>query len=190
MQGKLIIISAPSGSGKTTLVKYLISKLPELDFSVSVCSRPKRPYEVEGRDYYFISVEEFKKKIDNDEFVEWEEVYRDNFYGTLKSEVKRIWAEGHSVIFDVDVMGGMNIKNQYGSRALAIFIMPPSIDELKKRLLKRSTESNSDIGQRLEKAVDEMKYSSEFDVVIVNDDLEQAKKEALSIVTGFLKEPL
>lgn len=190
MQGKLIIISAPSGAGKTTLVKYLLSRLPGLDFSVSACSRPKRPHEVDGRDYYFVSAREFREKIKNDEFIEWEEVYQDHFYGTLKSEVDRIWEEGRSVVFDVDVVGGLNIKKQYGSRALAVFIMPPSIEELKKRLMKRSTESKDDIDKRLGKAVDEMKYSTGFDALIVNDDLDQAKKEVHAIVTGFLKRPL
>ncbi|HNS30179.1 MAG TPA: guanylate kinase, partial [Tenuifilaceae bacterium] len=134
MNGKLFIFSAPSGSGKTTIVKRLLGQIPELEFSISACSRPKREGEVNGRDYHFLSVDEFKKRIEADEFVEWEEVYPGSFYGTLKSEVERIWQKGHHVVFDVDVKGGLNIKRLYGHRALAIFVMPPSIEELQKRL--------------------------------------------------------
>ncbi len=187
MQGKLIVLSAPSGTGKTTLVKYLLQQDLKLAFSVSACNREKRPHEKEGKDYYFLSTTEFKKKIRNGEFVEWEEVYPDQLYGTLKSEVERIWSRGLNVIFDVDVIGGLNIKKQYGNRALAIFIMPPSIKELQNRLLKRSTETGSKLRTRIAKARAEMKYAPEFDVIIVNKDLETAKKEVLLTVSEFLK---
>jgi guanylate kinase len=189
MQNKLVIFSAPSGAGKTTIVRFLLGQNPELKFSVSACSRAKRPHEVDGKDYYFLSVTEFKEKIMNDEFIEWEEVYQDHFYGTLKSELERIWAKGKSAVFDVDVVGGLNIKKQYGSRALAIFVMPPSIQELEARLSKRSTENPQSLRTRLEKADKEMKYASGFDVVLLNDNLEQAKKEASDIVKEFLRNP-
>ncbi len=190
MKGKLIILSAPSGSGKTTLVNYLLRQELPVAFSISACSREKRPYEVDGRDYYFLSAGEFRDKIARNEFVEWEEVYRDNFYGTLKSEVARIWSEGLNVIFDVDVLGGINIKKQYGPRALAIFVMPPSVEELESRLRGRSTENDSQIRERVAKAEIEMKQADRFDKVIINDDLEKAKQETLSIVTEFLETPL
>lgn len=186
MQGKLIIFSAPSGAGKTTLVKYLLKQDPGLAFSVSACSREKRPHEVNGRDYWFISTDEFREKIKNNEFVEWEEVYKDHFYGTLKSEIERIWAMGLNVVFDVDVIGGMNIKKQYGNRALSIFVMPPSILELEKRLVRRSTENNENLQKRIAKAETEMKHAPSFDIVIVNENLETAKKETLKIVREFL----
>lgn len=189
MEGKLVIISAPSGAGKTTLVRYLLSQVRGLAFSVSACSRQKRPHEVEGRDYYFISPGEFREKIARDEFVEWEEVYRGRFYGTLKSEIERIWSMGLNVIFDVDVIGGMNIKKKYGGRALAIFIMPPSIEELEKRLVRRSTESTGELKKRLVKAESEIRYAPEFDVTIVNEDLDRAKVEALMAVKNFLETP-
>lgn len=186
MHGKLIIISAPSGAGKTTLVKHLLDTNPDLVFSVSACSREKRPHEKEGKDYYFISAEEFKNKIRNDEFVEWEEVYKDHFYGTLKSEIERILSGGKSVVFDVDVIGGLNIKKQYGNMALAIFVMPPSVEELQKRLVKRSTESDKEMKNRIAKAGAEMEYVSEFDRIIVNDDLNKAKQEVRDTVKEFL----
>ena len=189
MQNKLLIFSAPSGSGKTTIVRFLLGQNPQLAFSVSACSREKRPHEVEGKDYYFLSVTEFREKIRNEEFIEWEEVYQDHFYGTLKSELERIWAMGKSAVFDVDVVGGLNIKHQYGSRALAIFVMPPSVRELESRLLKRSTENARSLRNRIEKAEKEMKYASGFDVVLLNDNLEQAKKEASDIVNNFLRNP-
>lgn len=190
MHNKLVIFSAPSGAGKTTIVRYLVDQLPDLVFSVSVCSRKKRPHEIEGKDYYFVSADEFRQKIKNQEFVEWEEVYRDYFYGTLKSEIERIWAGGKSIVFDVDVIGGINIKREYGSRALSVFVMPPSLEELERRLLKRSTESTEALRERVAKADKEMEYASVFDVVLYNKNLETAKKEALNIVTEFLNNPV
>ena len=184
--GKLVIFSAPSGAGKTTIVRALLKDIPNLRFSVSAASRPKRPNEIDGKDYYFIPVEEFRKKIENDEFLEWEEVYENNFYGTLKSEVDRIWDSGNHVIFDVDVVGGLNIKKYYGDRALAIFVMPPSVEELEKRLRNRSTESETDLKRRIEKARYEMTFASQFDEIIINDDLEKAVSGAKRLVTTFL----
>jgi guanylate kinase len=186
-RGKLIVVSAPSGAGKTTIVHYLMRKLPELEFSVSACSRAKRPNEKNGIDYYFLSIAEFKRKIENKEFIEWEEVYPDQFYGTLKSELERIWAKGHPVIFDVDVLGGINIKNLYGENCLAVFIMPPSIEELKKRLENRSTETEESLQKRLGKAKKEMTYAGSFDVVIINDKLEKAQKKAEAKIREFLE---
>ena len=187
-QGKLIIFSAPSGSGKTTLVHYLLQH-PELNlaFSVSAASRDKRPNEIDGKDYYFISPETFKQKIKNNEFVEWEEVYKNNFYGTLKSEVARLLNEGKNVIFDIDVKGGLNIKKQYPDNSLAIFVQPPSVSELKKRLQSRQTETPEKIQMRIEKADEEMQYAKDFDVIIINDDLEKAKNEAYKIVKSFIE---
>jgi guanylate kinase len=186
MPGKLIIFSAPSGAGKTTLVNHLLRHIPGLSFSVSACSRSQRPHEVDGRDYYFLSAEEFREKIANDEFIEWEEVYHDHFYGTLRSEVERLHAGGRNVIFDVDVKGGVNIKKQYGDLALSVFVMPPSIEELERRLTLRSTETPESLKARLSKARIEMEYASGFDAVVVNDDLARAKKEALDTVVRFL----
>jgi len=188
-QGKLIIFSAPSGSGKTTLVHYLLQH-PELNlaFSVSAASRDKRPNEIDGKDYYFISPETFKQKIKNNEFVEWEEVYKNNFYGTLKSEVARLLNEGKNVIFDIDVKGGLNIKKQYPDNSLAIFVQPPSVSELKKRLQSRQTETPEKIQMRIEKADEEMQYAKDFDVIIINDDLEKAKNDAYKIVKSFIEQ--
>ena len=187
-QGKLIIFSAPSGSGKTTLVHYLLQQ-PELNlaFSVSAASRDKRPNEVDGKDYYFMSPETFKHKIKNKEFVEWEEVYRNNFYGTLKSEVERLLNQGKNIIFDIDVKGGLNIKKQYPNQSLAIFVQPPSIEELKKRLESRQTETPEKIKMRIEKAGEEMQYAKDFDVIIINDNLDKAKKEAYQVVKTFIE---
>ncbi len=185
--GKLLIFSAPSGSGKTTIVHHLINtKKFNLEFSVSATSREARVHEVHGKDYYFLSPEDFKNKIDKNEFIEWEEVYTNNFYGTLKSEIERIWEKGNSVIFDVDVIGGLNIKKQFGDKALAIFVQPPSVEELKKRLTERGTESEEKIKQRLDKAEYELDFASKFDVVLVNDNLEQAKQEAEKLLNDFL----
>jgi guanylate kinase len=184
--GKLIIFSAPSGAGKTTLVKNLLGSVPMLEFSISAASRAKRPTEIDGKDYYFITVDEFRKKIANDEFLEWEEVYKDHFYGTLKSEVERIWSKGYHVIFDVDVMGGLSIKKFYGDKALAIFVMPPSVEELENRLRKRSTETEENLKKRMDKARQELTYASGFDRIIVNEDIEQAIKEAQTLVRKFL----
>ena len=188
MKGKLIIISAPSGAGKTTILKHLLSQDLNLVFSVSACSREKRKNEADGKDYYFISADEFRTKIINHEFLEWEEVYKDNFYGTLKSEVERIRKGGKNVIFDVDVKGGINIKKIYGSDALAIFIMPPSIEELNKRLRYRSTDSPENIDKRIDKAKHEIEYAGKFDSIIVNDNLELALHEVSEIVKKFLQD--
>ena len=185
-KGKLLIFSAPSGSGKTTLVKYIMGQIDTLSFSISATSRKIRSNEVNGKDYYFLSVEDFKKKIANNEFVEWEEVYKDRFYGSLKSEVERIRNQGLHVVFDVDVVGGVNIKKLYGDVALSIFVMPPSLDALKQRLLGRGTDNTDDIQTRLDKAEYELTYSNKFDVIIINDNLEQAKKESLEIVGNFI----
>jgi guanylate kinase len=186
MKGKLVIFSAPSGAGKTTIVKRLLKKNLNLEFSISACSRPKRSNEVHGKDYYFFSLEDFKKRIQNDEFVEWEEVYKNHFYGTLKSEISRIRNQGKNVIFDVDVEGGLNLKKAFNKDALAIFIMPPSVHELQKRLIKRATDENEKINIRVEKASSEIKYATKFDKVIINDDLERATQEAEAVVRNFL----
>ncbi len=184
--GKLIIFSAPSGAGKTTIVHHLLGAGLDLQFSISAASRGKRESEIDGKDYYFLPVEKFKENIENNDFLEWEEVYEDHFYGTLKSEVERIWSEGHHVIFDVDVVGGMNIKKYYGEHALAIFVMPPSIDHLEERLQKRSTDSEEKIKLRLQKAKKELESAKHFDIIIVNDDLKTAQSEAVQIVSDFL----
>jgi guanylate kinase len=186
-KGKLIIFSAPSGSGKTTLVHHLLSK-PELNlaFSVSATSREKRHNETDGIDYYFISPEDFKQKIKENAFVEWEEVYKNNYYGTLKSEVERLLNEGKNVIFDIDVKGGLNIKKQYPENSLAVFVQPPSVDELKKRLESRKTETADKIKMRLAKATEELQYSGDFDVIITNDDLNEAKQKAYQLVKKFI----
>lgn len=180
--GKLLIFSAPSGSGKTTLVRFVMDKLDSLSFSISATSRKMRSNENDGIDYYFLSAEEFRSKIDAGEFVEWEEVYPDRYYGTLKSEVKRIRTSGMHVVFDVDVVGGVNIKNIYGDQAVNIFVKPPSVKTLKDRLLLRGTDSIEDIETRIEKAEYEMTFADKFDRVIINDDLEKAKQETLKLV--------
>ncbi len=186
-KGKLIVFSAPSGAGKTTLVRYALEKLDHIKFSISCTTRDKREGEVHGKDYYFLTPEEFKRKISNDEFVEHEEVYRDNFYGTLKSEVDRITSEGNSVIFDIDVIGALNIKNLYGEQRLTVFVNPPSLDVLKERLISRNTESEDKLKQRIDKAGIEMEKAKEFDVILLNDDLETAKAKTLEIITDFIK---
>lgn len=185
--GKLIVFSAPSGSGKTTIVRHLLSK-PELnlDFSISATSRPPRKEEIDGKDYYFLSLEEFKRKIKNNEFLEWEEVYRDNFYGTLKTEIERIWASGKNVIFDIDVVGGLDIKNIYPEQTLAVFVKPPSIEELKIRLKKRKTESEDKINMRVAKASIELATAPQFDFIIENNNLEDALDEAYHLVYKFV----
>ena len=185
-KGKLVIFSAPSGAGKTTIVQHLLSKIPKLEFSVSACSRAKRKDETHGVDYYFISVDEFKSKINAGEFVEWEEVYKDNFYGTLKAEIERIWKKGHNIIFDMDVVGGLNLKKQFGDLALAIFVMPPSIQHLEDRLKLRETETPESIARRIGKAEVELKTAAQFDRIILNDTLEHACAEAEKVVTEFL----
>ena len=187
MKGKLIIFSAPSGAGKTTIVQHLLKAIPALEFSISATSRKIRPNEKDGKDYYFISVSDFRKKIESGEFIEWEEVYRDQFYGTLKSEVERIRNQGKHVIFDVDVVGGLNIKKQFGSDALAIFIKAPSLNELEKRLRLRSTEDDESFKKRIEKAEQEMKFSDKFDVVLVNDKLDETLSRAEDLVKDFIE---
>ncbi len=184
--GKLIIFSAPSGAGKTTLVHHILKMFPQVEFSVSACSRPIRPGEEEGRDYYFLSVDEFKRKIESNEFVEWQEVYKDNFYGTLKKEVERIWAKNHVVIFDVDVVGGLNLKDTYGKNALSIFVKAPSLKHLEDRLKKRETETAESIARRMAKANKEMNYAEKFDAIVLNDDIQKAFDESQRLVTGFL----
>lgn len=188
MAGKMIIFSAPSGAGKTTIVKWLLSEGLPLEFSVSATSRSPRTGEVEGKDYYFLSAGDFKKKIEHDEFIEWQEVYTDKFYGTFKSEIDRIWNKGKHVIFDVDVLGGRNLKKLFGKASLSIFVMPPSVEELEKRLRTRNTDTEEIIRQRIDKAVFEMSFASEFDKIIVNDNLELAKLEALNTIRNFIAE--
>ncbi len=190
MDGKLIIISAPSGAGKTSIVKHLLDQDFPLAFSVSATSRPKRTNETDKKDYYFLTVEDFKKKIDSGAFLEWQEVYPNQFYGTLKSEVDRIWASGHHVIFDVDVLGGLNIKKQFGDRALAIFIKPPTIDCLKKRLASRGTENADSLKQRMEKAEYELSFEKFFDKIVVNENLADAQQEVMHLMKEFLSTPL
>jgi len=184
--GKLIIFSAPSGSGKTTIVRRLLDKNLPLEFSISACNRQKRLNEKHANDYYFLSTEEFKHKIEQSDFVEWEEVYPGQYYGTLKSEINRIWKEGKHVVFDIDVVGGLNIKKQYKDKALAIFIMSPSIKELEKRLISRSTDDENQIKKRLDKAEYELSFAPKFDKIIVNVELEKAIKEAEEMVVSFL----
>ncbi len=185
--GKLIIFSAPSGSGKTTIVRYLLDQ-PELNlaFSVSATSRPRRGKEKHGVNYYFMSISDFKNHIKKGDFLEWEEVYRDNFYGTLSSEVERLWAEGKNVIFDIDVVGGLRIKKKYPEKTLAVFVKPPSVDELKIRLKKRSTESDDKINMRVAKASVELATAPQFDKVIKNYDLDVALQEAHQLVADFV----
>lgn len=187
-KGKLLVFSAPSGSGKTTIVRYLLSqKELNLDFSISATSRPKRGNEIDGQDYYFLSAEAFQQKIAEDAFVEYEEVYKDNFYGTLKSELERIWSSGKHVIFDIDVVGGLSIKQQFPDRTLAVFVCPPSVEELERRLRNRQTESEEKIAMRLAKATRELEAAKDFDVVLKNYDLEYAKTDAYRLVSDFLR---
>lgn len=184
----MVIFSAPSGAGKTTIVRHLrsIEKF-RFELSISACTRQPREGEVHGKDYYFISVDEFRERVANGEFLEWEEVYEGRLYGTLKSEVERIWANGNNVAFDVDVVGGVNIKQMYGEKALSIFVRPPDIQTLEKRLRGRDSDSEEDLKVRLEKAKDEMLYADRFDVVLVNDVLEDTLQEAEQLVTDFLE---
>ena len=186
-QGKLIVFSAPSGSGKTTIVRHLLEQEElNLEFSISATSREKRGQEVHGKDYYFLSAKEFKSKIKAEEFLEWEEVYRDNFYGTLKTEVERIWALGKHVIFDIDVSGGLRIKRKFPEQTLAVFVKPPSIDELKIRLKKRKTENADKINMRVAKASAELATAPLFDVIVVNKNLDDALKESHKLVENFI----
>jgi guanylate kinase len=186
-KGKLLVFSAPSGSGKTTIVRHLLAQ-PDLnlEFSISCTTRAPRGEEIDGKDYYFISWDEFKKHIKAEEFVEWEEVYTDNFYGTLKAEVERIWALGKHVIFDIDVAGGLRIKHKFPNETLAVFVKPPSVDELKRRLKQRSTESEDKINMRIAKASVELATAPQFDTIIKNYDLEVAKEEAYQLVKKFI----
>ncbi len=186
-KGNLIIFSAPSGSGKSTLINYLMSIMDCFEFSISATSRAPRGTEVNGKEYYFLTPEEFKSKIANNEFLEWEEVYTNKFYGTLKSEVNRINDAGKVALFDVDVVGGLNIKKFYGERALSVFIQPPSIAELRKRLESRATDSPEVIESRIAKAEKELTYAPQFDKIIVNDDLEKAKNDLKNLISDFLK---
>ncbi len=189
MPGKLIIFSAPSGAGKTTIVRHLLNQNLNLEFSISATSRGMRHTETNGKDYYFLSPEEFKAKIQNDEFLEWEEVYAGTFYGTLKSEVDRIRNNGQNVIFDVDVVGGCNIKKYYGDEALAIFVQPPSVEELRARLISRSTDAPEVIEKRVAKAEYELTFADKFDVVITNDQLENALVQAERVIREFIALP-
>jgi guanylate kinase len=187
MSGKVIIVSAPSGAGKTTIVKHLLTlESLHLEFSISACTRPKREDETDGRDYYFMAVDEFKTKIDENQFLEWEEVYKGSYYGTLRSEVERIWKNGNHILFDVDVEGAVNLKQFFGEKALSVFIMPPSIEELKRRLEKRGMDSPEKIQKRINKAGYEIKYVTKFDRMIINDNLKKALKEAEDMALEFL----
>lgn len=186
--GKSIIVSAPSGAGKTTIVRRIMEVIPELAFSISACSRAPRPNEQEGKDYYFIGVPGFKNAIENQEFIEWEEVYTDHYYGTLKKEVDRLWKAGKVIIFDVDVVGGLNLKQQFKHAALSIFIEPPSISILESRLRARKTESEGRIELRIKKAAWELTQATQFDCCILNDQLEQAVEEAVTRVKSFIEQ--
>lgn len=186
MQGKLIIITAPSGSGKTTIAKHLLQQMHTLEFSISATTRQKRPNEEHGKDYYFHTIEEFKQKIDNGEFVEYEEVYPGIFYGTLRSEITRIWEKGNHVVFDVDVVGSKNLKEMYGDKAMLMFIRLPDFETLEHRLRARSTETDDQLNTRLNKARLEMEYEQYADVVVLNDSLEAAQQKALQIVSEFI----
>jgi guanylate kinase len=186
MKGKAIIISAPSGAGKTTIVQHLIDQGLDLEFSISACSRPPRPHEVDEKDYYFFSEEKFKQLIDKDAFLEWEEVYPGQFYGTLKEEIDRVWRLEKTVIFDVDVEGGLNIKKYFGKKALAIFIMPPDTETLRERLTSRGTETEEKIDLRMAKAQREIDMAREFDAVILNKNLSNALEDTELIVREFL----
>ena len=188
LKGKLIIFSAPSGSGKTTLVRHILKTFPEhIEFSISATSRPKRGVEENGKDYYYLTTEEFKKSVANNEFLEWEEVYAGTHYGTLRAEVERIWAKGKAVIFDIDVEGGLNLKNQFKRDALGVFVMPPSIKILEERLHSRSTDSTESIARRIAKAEKELKTADLFDVFILNENLDEACAKAEEVVKDFLK---
>ncbi len=184
--GKVIIFSAPSGSGKSTIVNYLLSLNLGLEFSISATSRTPRGAEKDGVEYYFLSTEEFERRIAADEFVEHEEVYKGCYYGTLRSEVERIWGKGHTIVFDVDVKGGLNLKKIFGSQALTVFIQPPSIDELRRRLVGRGTDTPEKIEQRIAKAGEELAYAPQFDTIVVNDDLATAQAEAEKKVRAFI----
>lgn len=186
MEGKVIIVSAPSGAGKTSIVRHLLQAVPELRFSISATTRAKRDYEADGKDYYFITPDQFKARLANDEFLEWQEVYVNQYYGSLKSEVERIWNNGQTVIFDVDVLGALNIKKFYGDKALAVFIQPPTLEELGNRLRNRGTETPESMKKRLDKAEYELSFADKFDTIVLNDDLSTAQQEMISLVKDFL----
>lgn len=188
MKRKAIIVSAPSGAGKTTIVKYLLSEFSGLEFSVSACSRVKRETEVNGKDYYFITADQLGEKIANDEFIEWQEVYPGSYYGTLKSEIDRIWSQGKIPVFDVDVLGGINLKKYFGDAALAVFIQPPSLQELENRLRHRGTESEENLQARLNKAEQEMTFADKFDYIVVNDEISSASAKATDLIKAFLNQ--
>jgi len=188
MKGKFIIFSAPSGAGKTTIVKCLLESGLPLEFSISATSRKPRGQEKDGKDYYFLTTDEFKSKISKHDFIEWEEVYEGSFYGTLKSEIERIWSNGRHVIFDIDVKGGINLKKMYPNITLAVFVMPPSVEELERRLIARSTDDEATIKKRITKSVEELQYADKFDIIVVNDNLENAKNKAYKIVSDFIQE--
>ncbi|MEZ7940574.1 MAG: guanylate kinase [Flavobacteriales bacterium] len=185
--GKAIIFSAPSGAGKTTIVQHLLQRGLDLEFSISATTREPRKIEQPGKDYFYFSIPEFLEKVKKDEFCEWEEVYTDNYYGTLKSEIERVWSSGKNVIFDVDVKGGISLKKYFGEKALSIFVKPPSIESLKERLEKRETETLESIARRIGKAEQELKQASEFDFILVNDDLEEAFSAGEEVITEFLE---
>jgi guanylate kinase len=187
MKGKLVIISAPSGAGKSTIVKHLLDSGINLEFSVSATIREPRGEEKNGKEYYFLSVDEFRTRVSRGEFIEWEEVYKDQLYGTLKSEIERIWAKGNHVLFDVDVKGGINLKNIFKHEAISVFIMPPSVKELKKRLIHRGTDNRLKIRMRVAKALKEMKLADQFDNIVVNDIIEEAQNDVYNLVYSFLK---
>lgn len=187
LTGKCIIFSAPSGAGKTTIVRYLLRQIPQLEFSISAASRAPRGREVDGLDYHFFSVDTFKSKIQNNEFIEWEEVYANNFYGTLKSEIIKAWEQNKVVVFDVDAIGGINLKRIFGAQALSIFIKPPSLFVLEQRLKNRRTETEEQIKMRLDKANEEISHAPEFDYVLLNDNLEKACAEIKSVVGNFIE---
>lgn len=189
-QGKVFIFSAPSGSGKTTIVKHLLKKIPSLGFSISATTRLPRGGEKNGTDYYFLSQQEFEEHIRNKDLVEWQEVYPGKYYGTLVSEVERIWNEGRHVVFDVDVVGGLNLKNYFKDKALAVFIRVGSLDDLRERLMKRNSDSPQSIEERLNKAADELQYAKSFDMELVNDNLDLAFKQAEAAVNDFIGKPI
>lgn len=187
--GKLFIFSAPSGSGKTTIVRHLLQRFGDkLAFSVSACTRAPRPHEIHGKDYYFLTPEDFRRKVENGEFVEWEEVYQDNYYGTLRSEVERLWNEGKAVLFDVDVKGGLKLKEAFGEKALAVFVKVSTEEEIYRRLYSRGTETPESMERRMAKVRYESEFQTKFDLILINDDLDTALTEADTLVINFLQE--
>ncbi|MBL7794491.1 MAG: guanylate kinase [Saprospiraceae bacterium] len=185
---KLLIITAPSGAGKTTIMRHLLDRFDRLAFSISATTRNRRPHEVDGRDYYFISIDQFKQKIVKDAFVEWQEVYENQYYGTLKTEVERLWAQGKAIVFDIDVKGALNLKNAYPQQSLSVFVKPPSREALLERLSARRTETDESLRKRLARADEELAYENKFDIVIVNDILDNALQEAETVVSAFLND--